>query len=276
MADDFLFAPPPLPPSVPVTAGQLALANGAKLWAWDTGGEGAVVLLTHPASGNHASWGYQQPVLAAAGYRVIGYSRRGYAGSDLGPADDVGSQAGDIAALLDKLEIDRAHVLGSAAGGSTALDFALAYPDRTRSAIIASSLMSIQEEEYQAASSRARGLWFDGLPVDARELSPTYRAGCPDGAAAWMQINALNTLGAPKQPLKSSITWNTLAAMTTPTLLLTGDADLYMPPAVLRTIARRMPHAECQIAQDVGHPIFWEQPEWFNTTILDFLVRNPG
>ena len=103
MADDFQSAPLPLPPAAPVTAGQLALANGAKLWAWDTGGEGAVVLLTHPASGNHASWGYQQPVLAAAGYRVIGYSRRGYAGSDIGPADDSGSQAGDIAALLDVL-----------------------------------------------------------------------------------------------------------------------------------------------------------------------------
>ena len=85
MADDFQFAPLPLPPAEPVTAGQLALANGAKLWAWDTGGEGAVVLLAHPASGNHASWGYQQPVLAAAGYRVIGYSRRGYAGSDISP-----------------------------------------------------------------------------------------------------------------------------------------------------------------------------------------------
>ena len=92
----------------------------------------------------------------------------------------------------------------------------------------------------------------------------------------WMQINALNTLGAPKQPLKSSITWNTLAAMTIPTLLLTGDADFYMPPSVLRTIAKRMPNAECRIAQDVGHPIFWEQPEWFNATILDFLERNPG
>lgn len=39
MAEDFQFAPLPLPPAEPVTAGQLALANGAKLWAWDTGGE---------------------------------------------------------------------------------------------------------------------------------------------------------------------------------------------------------------------------------------------
>ena len=276
MADDFQSAPPPLPAAAPVKAGQMALANGAGLWTWDTGGEGAAVVLAHPASGNHASWGYQQPALVAAGYRVIGYSRRGYAGSDIGPTDDLGSQAADIAALLDALQIDRAHVLGSAAGGSTALDFALAYPDRTRSAIIASSLMSTREPDYQAASARARGAWFDGLPVDARELSPSYRAGCPEGVAAWMAINGLNMPGAPKQPLASVITWEALGAMTTPTLLLTGDADLYMPPAVLRVIAKRMPHAECRIARDAGHPIFWEQPEWVNATVLDFLARNPG
>jgi pimeloyl-ACP methyl ester carboxylesterase len=252
------------------------LSTGVSLWRWDTGGAGDVVVLAHPASGNHASWGYQQPVLAAAGYRVIGYSRRGYYGSERGPDDDHGTQAGDLAALLDVLEIDRAHVLGSAAGGSTALDFALMHPARTRSAIIASSLMSVQEPDYKAASARARGPWFDGLPVDARELSPGYRSTCPAGAAAWQDIHDLNPHDALRQPVAASITWDSLAAMTTPSLLLTGDADLYMPPAVLKSIAARMPRAECLIAEEAGHPVFWEQPDWFNSAMLDFLVRNPG
>ena len=91
-----------------------------------------------------------------------------------------------------------------------------------------------------------------------------------------MAINQLNPNGAPKQPLASSITWETLGAMAPPSLLLTGDADLYMPPSVLGVISERMPAAECHIAENAGHPIFWEQPDWFNATVLDFLARNPG
>lgn len=276
MADPFAIPPAPIPAQAPVIEGQLALANGAELWRWDTGGDGPVAILAHPASGNQASWAYQQPVLAAAGYRVIGYSRRGYYGSGAGPADEPGSQAGDIAALMDALNIDSAFLVGSAAGGSTVLDFALAFPERARAVVIASSLMSIQEPDYQAASARARGPWFESLPVEARELGPSYRACCPDGVAAWLAIHELNLGGAPRQPLLSDITWNTLGAMATPSLLLTGDADLYMPPAVLNAVAQRMPQAECAIAPNAGHPIFWEQPEWFNTTVLDFFKRNAG
>lgn len=273
MTDAFAVSPRFIPDQAPTQSGKIALANGAELWRWDTGGDSPVVILAHPASGNHASWAYQQPVFAAAGYRVIGYSRRGYFGSEIGPMGDLGSQAGDLLGLMDALQVEDAFVIGSAAGGSTVLDFALAFPERVRAAVIASSLMSIQEPDYQAASARARGPWFDGLPVEAREIGPSYRACCPDGVAAWLDIHRLNPSGAPRQPLLSDINWTTLRAMVPPTLLLTGDADLYIPPAALQTVAKHIPQAECVIAPNAGHPIFWEQPDWFNATVLDFFKR---
>ncbi|HTB41219.1 MAG TPA: alpha/beta hydrolase, partial [Reyranella sp.] len=65
----------PLPAQVPMTEGIADLGN-VKLWYWDTGGAGEVVVFLHPGSGSAEFFPYQQPVFAKAGYRVICYSRR--------------------------------------------------------------------------------------------------------------------------------------------------------------------------------------------------------
>ena len=49
----------------------MADVPGAKLWGWDTGGHGEPIVLLHPNTGSAASWGYQQPVFARAGHRVV-------------------------------------------------------------------------------------------------------------------------------------------------------------------------------------------------------------
>src|ERR1700730_16785750 len=67
----------PLPAQVHAKDG-VAQIPDTRLWYWDTGGQGVPVVLLHPATGSALIWGYQQPVLAKAGYRVIAYSRRGY------------------------------------------------------------------------------------------------------------------------------------------------------------------------------------------------------
>ena len=61
----------------------------------------------------------------------------------------------------------------------------------------------------------------------------------------------------------------------TPTLLVTGDADLYAPPAVLQMFAARIRNAESAIVPEVGHSTYWEQPEIFNTKVLEFISKHP-
>ncbi len=256
----------------------IRLPDGAGLWTRDSGGDGPAVVFAHPHSGNHCSWEAQWPAFVAAGYRAVAYSRRGYYRSDPVPEGACPSQSADLAALLDALGIERSHVVGSAAGGSTALDFALAFPARTVSAVIASSLMSIDEPDYKAASARARGPWFESLPIEARELSASFRAMDPEGAAAWRAIYDLNGFGANGRPraqrLQSSIDWKTLGANSRPLLLMTGAADLYLPPALLRAVAPRIGAAQAVVAADVGHPIFAEAPALFNASVLAFLASH--
>lgn len=55
---------------------------------------------------------------------------------------------------------------------------------------------------------------------------------------------------------------------------MTGDADLYTPPSVLRLFVERIDHAEYFIIPETGHSSFWENPEVFNQRVLEFIAQH--
>jgi pimeloyl-ACP methyl ester carboxylesterase len=229
----------------------------------------------HAATQSAAGWVYQQPVLAQSGYRAIGYSRRGYYGSDPGDPSNPGFAADDLDNLLQHLNVDSADLVAAAHGGFFALDYALAYPGKVRSLTIVSSLMGITDADYEAVNARLRPAIFGNLPHEFRELSPSYRAGNPEGVAAWLDLHHQALQGDRLNPLaKQPLTWARLETIRQPTLLMTGESDLYTPPSLLRTQALHMPHAEVLTIQEAGHSPYWEQPIVFNRLLLDFLARH--
>jgi pimeloyl-ACP methyl ester carboxylesterase len=54
---------------------------------------------------------------------------------------------------------------------------------------------------------------------------------------------------------------------------MTGAADMFTPPSVMRMIARLVPNNEVVIVAECGHSPYWEQPEFFNRTVLGFIGR---
>jgi pimeloyl-ACP methyl ester carboxylesterase len=63
-------------------------------------------------------------------------------------------------------------------------------------------------------------------------------------------------------------------SLVVPTLILTADADLYMPPALLNIVASKASSSEASIIANAGHAAFWEQPQAFNRVVLQFLKRH--
>ena len=59
-----------------------------------------------------------------------------------------------------------------------------------------------------------------------------------------------------------------------PALLMTGDADMYTPPSVLRMFKQHMPKAEFAIIPETGHSSFWESPAEFNRIVLAFVAAH--
>jgi pimeloyl-ACP methyl ester carboxylesterase len=250
---------------------------GARLWYWDTGGSGDAIVLLHPFTGSGDSWALQKPVFVAAGYRVIGYSRRGHFRSERLQTDaqEEPTASEDLHRLVEFLGLERFHLLGSAAGSFVAADYAISHPERLRSVVFASSLLGARDPEYLELTGRLIPEGFYRTPPDFRELGPSYRASNPEGTARWLEIEKVARAPGLSLPRSTHhVTFAKLAALRLPVLLLTGDADLYLPPPILMRNARAIPGSEAVVIQDAGHAAFWEQPAAFNDAVLKFLQRH--
>ncbi len=262
-----------VPEQAAATEGLLDV-GGARIWYWDTGGQGEPVVLVHPFSGSALIWGYQQPVLAQAGYRVIAYSRRGHYGSDVGAEENPGTGAGDLLQLVDHLELDKFHLVGFAAGADVLPDFAVSHSDRLLSLTIGCTIGVPGDPAYRASDDTLLPAEFRALPAWLKELSPAYRAANPEGTEAWRRLEAISKTRRVPVPAMNDVTPARIAEIDVPVLLLTGDSDLYMPPHRLREYAKYWTNPEVAIFREAGHSVYWEQPEGFNRLLLDFLGRS--
>jgi pimeloyl-ACP methyl ester carboxylesterase len=266
--------PVPVPAQAPATEGFAELPDG-RLWYWDTGGGGEAIVLLHPNSGSALTWPYQQPVFARAGYRVVAYSRRGHHRSSPVPPENPGSGSTDLHAIVDWLGLGAFHLVAAAGGCSHALDYAHSHPERLSSVVLCGGRGGIDDEEYQALTTSLLPEGFEQMPPEFRELGPSYRAANPDGVRAWVEQHGMAVTGNREgQEAVNRVTWMSLGGLRVPVLLMTGDADLYIPPSLLRSFAAAIPGSEMMLFPEAGHAIYWEQPERFNRAVLDFLARH--
>ena len=266
--------PVPIPEQVSAKEGMAELP-GTRLGYWDTGSAGEPIVLLHPASGSALIWLYQQPVFAKAGYRVIAYSRRNYYNSDLAPADNPGTASGDLQNMIEFLRLEKFHLVSSAAGGSVAADYALSHPERLLSLTVSSNNLAAANGYIAEAAAKIRTKEWDDLPRWFRELGPSYRAANPAGVQKWIELNHKSETGkGARQKLVNVVTPEKLETLRVRTLLMTGAADMFTSPSIMRMIARHVPDNEIVIAPECGHSIYWEQPEFFNRTVLGFLGRS--
>ena len=120
------------------------LPSGKVTYA-DSGSGSPVVLVAHGINGGYDQ-GYDSLKRKSDSYRVIAPSRFGYLRSDI-PADaSPGQQAKVYAELLDTLGIDKVYILGTSAGGTVAIRFALDYPERTKGLILYCSAAPLTEK----------------------------------------------------------------------------------------------------------------------------------
>ena len=265
--------PVPIPEQVPAKEGMAALP-GTNLGYWDTGGTGQPVVFLHPASGSALVWLYQQPVFAKAGYRVIAYSRRNYYNSDSAPNQNPGSASVDLQNFVDYLGVNQFHLVSSAAGGSVAADYALSYPEHLLSLTVSSNNLAARNGYIAEAAEKIKSKEWDDLPRWFRELGPSYRAVNPEGVAKWIELNEKSETGrGARQNLVNVVTPEKLGTLRVRTLLMTGGADMFTSPSIMRMIARHVPNNKLVIVPECGHSPYWEQPELFNRTVIEFIRR---
>ena len=120
--------------------GRVLEANGISLYVEDHG-DGVPVLLLHGWPDSARLWRHQVPFLTANGFRVITPDMRGF-GRSQRPADVAAyrlrNAVADVTAVLDRLGLDRAHVVGHDWGAAVAWLTAMLRPDRVRTLTVIS------------------------------------------------------------------------------------------------------------------------------------------
>lgn len=150
------------------TLDQITIRNGTLAFSaatagFDTNPEGTVVLCLHGFPDNASSFRHQLPALAAAGYRVIAPTLRGYEPSSQPTDGDYSliALSRDVLAWLDELELDRVHLVGHDWGAAIAYVAAASAPDRFESlATIAVPHAARLQEAIRHVPSQLRKSWY--------------------------------------------------------------------------------------------------------------------
>lgn len=251
-------------------------------------GDGPALLLLHGFTGSSATW---RPLLSHwPAFRSIAVDLIGHGSSD-SPLDPERYRmrrcVEDLAALLDRLAIDRAAVLGYSMGGRVALHVALSVPERLSALVLESASPGIgdpaarearvRSDEALAGDIERKGVaafvaQWEQLPLFAtqRSLSPEVREGlrqqrlrnCAVGLA-----NSLRGMGAGAQEYLLP----RLSEVGVPVLLLAGALDAKYC-ALAREMASLLPHSRVEIVPDAGHAIHLEQPDAFARAVRAFLA----
>jgi len=262
--------------------------NGEVRIHFTQAGDGTPVVFTHEFGGDCRGWEPQIRYFSRF-HHCIAFNARGYPPSDV-PADVEGYSQDifidDMAAVLDGLAIERAHLVGLSMGSGTVLGFTLRQPDRVRSMVLCGcGYGSVSEERgawLRSNSEMAESLLTD--PVSAAEAyarSPTrlpFRAKDPRGWSAFESgLKALDPLGASLtlkgvQPSRPNVfdLEEGLAALDVPTLIIVGDSD---DPALApaQFLKRTIPAAALCVFPRTGHAVNTEEPTLFNHVLFEFL-----
>jgi pimeloyl-ACP methyl ester carboxylesterase len=240
---------------------------------YEHSGSGPPLLLIMGMSGTALHWG--EPFLGALreDFQLIAYDHRGVGSSTAldGPLTIV-QMAQDAAALLDALQIDCAHVLGISMGGMIAQELALAHPERVRTLTLGCTYCG-GEGSAQAAPEVLQRLAESMMSGDRqRALRTAFEINVSQAAAGdaelyarFLEISERRAVGVPviMAQLQACIAHDTnarLGGLELPTLVVHGTEDQLLPVANGRLIASRVPGAQLEILDGVGHMFVWERP----------------
>ena len=244
-----------------------------RLWAQDSGsppgaaGKDQVVVLLHPGVADARSWDLVWPMLAER-VRVIRYDARGYGKSPQPTATY--RQIDDLASVLDHFGVSSAHLAGCSMGGGTAIDIALASPERVRSLTLLAPGVSGYEwpaepevdaqEEAAIAAGEDAVVEFYLNAWAAAGTTPLITDMMRSAARAWP---AEREFCKPADPA-----FDRLSELRVPTVLMVGDRDVPALIACNEQIAARIARCELIRMPGVDHLPALREPRLVTDTIL--------
>jgi len=241
---------------------------------YERAGSGEPLLLIQGMSGTHVSWGEPFRSALEESFDVVVFDNRGIGLSNrISEPFTIAELAEDTAELLERLEIESAHVVGISMGGMIAQELALAEPRRLRSLTLGctycggeGSKLMPQGSVEKLAAGIASGNRDEAIRAGYEiNLSPGFRADAEAYAAfhemATTVPAARQVVELQAQAIFGHDTSGRLGEIEAPTLIIHGTLDEVLPFPNGEKIASLMPGARFEVLEDVGHMFWWEQPQ---------------
>jgi 3-oxoadipate enol-lactonase len=259
-----------------------AEVNGTRI-AYDLAGSGPAVLLLHAGIGDRRMWDAQFPPFAEH-FTVIRFDTRGF--GETRKPDAPFAPYADAIALLDHLGISRAHFVGVSMGSQTAIEAAIAAPERVSALVavaartgtpVSSSLRAGWDrvnELYEAgdiagAVEYELRMWVDGPDRGPDAVDPEIRERVREMNAALFTRDDDAGEEIPLDPPVSE----RLAEISAPTLIVFGDKDVMNVRQAAAPLTTAIQGARLAVIPDTAHLPQMERPELFDEIVLGFLLR---
>lgn len=249
---------------------------------YDEAGCGRAVVLLHGYPFDRSMWRAQMEFLGANDWRVIAPDLRGLGqtrtSSEVTTMEEM---ARDVAALMDKLNIDRAVICGLSMGGYVAFEFAHLFPTRVLGLMLAGTRAPADnDQEKLAREQQAQKIMNEGMSgiadaTLAKLLAPKTLSEKPKVVAQVREmILRADPQGAAAAQRGMAVRRDyseDLAQINVPTLIIVGREDPIRPVADAEFMHRLIRNSRLEIIEDAAHMTNMEQPEIFNDTVIDFL-----
>jgi pimeloyl-ACP methyl ester carboxylesterase len=226
-------------------------------------GKAPPVVLLHGGLGSSAQFGFQLPALIDK-FQVITIDSRGQGRSSKGDAAiTYDLLATDVIAVLDKLAIKRASVVGWSDGGEVALKLGIAFPDRVDHLFVFAA-------NYDANGSKSRNGPSPTFTGYYQRCKREYAQLSTDGVTYKDLVDALRPLW--HNP--TGITKDQLRGIKAPVVMADGDHDEVIVLDQIKEMSELIPNAQLKVFHAASHFALWQDPAGFNQAMVDFLTGN--
>ena len=256
-------------------------------------GKGRPVVLIHGWPSSKDMWEYQIDDLVNAGLRVIKYDRRGFGkSSKLWDGYDYDSLTDDLNAIIEKLDLKDAVLVGFSMGGGEAVRYMSRYgangriakivlvssvvpylaqtndnPDGVPQSVFAEMMENMTEDRINFLEEF--GKQFFGVGLINKPVSTPYL----------QYFRSLAEVALPRATQQCAISFaNTdfgadVEAVNVPTLIIHGDADKTVPiQASSSRTAKMIPHAICKVYEGAPHGLFITEKKRLNQDLVEFCL----
>lgn len=262
-----------------------------------TMGEGPDVMLLHGLGGTKSSFFDTAAALSRNGYRVHAIDFPGFGGSSKPATAPYSARwfAETVIGTMDRLEIDRAHLVGNSMGGRVALEVGMRAPDRVKCLGLLCPAVAFIKRGYHPIVRLARpelGLLphrFTRGMVESQFWSMFHDPDAVDPAVADVAVDEFQRIYASAgaryaflcaarniyldKPYGKGGFYSRLADLEPPALFVWGSHDPLIPAAFKRHVEKWLPSAEQIVLDGCGHVPQVELPEQTNGLLLQFLSR---